>query len=392
MTGRASPTQHTEATVAERYIYIACPWTPVGGGMFKVADYLIQSQSPRAEEGFAELRPLDTRGASNAVYSLWVLTTALAKLARGRLDGHLAGVHVNMAEGLSVFRKGLVVVVGRALGLPVILHMHAAKMPLFYHSLPRPMRVLIRWVFSKATACIVLGSASQRFVVEELRVPAQRVEIVINGVPEPTVVRRRAEESQVQRVLFLGNLSQRKGVSDLLQALALPGFDRSRLEVDIAGGGDLEAYRAEARGLGIDQFVKFIGWADQRKAAELLANADVLVLPSYDEGLPLVILEALGNGVAVVCTAVGEIPGAFSDGVEACFVLPGDPVSIASGLQRVLNDPLLRQTLESNGRNIFEQRYSLARFFHGIARIHRKYIGVSGQLKDSHMPLQQSSR
>ena len=80
-----------------RYIYIACPWTPMGGGMFKVADYLIQAQASSAaiaSANAAELRPLDTRGGANALYSFWVLATALARIARGRLSGRLAGVHV----------------------------------------------------------------------------------------------------------------------------------------------------------------------------------------------------------------------------------------------------------------------------------------------------------
>ena len=72
-----------------RYIYIACPWTAKGGGMFKVADYLIQAQTRTAPVGAAELRPLDTRGGAGALYSLWVLATALLGLMRGRLSGQL---------------------------------------------------------------------------------------------------------------------------------------------------------------------------------------------------------------------------------------------------------------------------------------------------------------
>ena len=67
-----------------------------------------------------------------------------------------------------------------------------------------------------------------------------------------------------------------------------------------------------------------------------MAAADVLVLPSYDEGLPLVILEALAIAVAVVCTPVGEIPTALSNGVNAHFVKPGDVAGIAAGLHRTL--------------------------------------------------------
>jgi len=365
-----------------RYIYIACPWTPLGGGMFKVADYLIQAQassSAIASADAAELRPLDTRGGANAAYSFWVLATALARIARGRLNGRLAGVHVNMAERLSLFRKGAIIAACRALGVPVVLHLHAAQLSPFYHSLPRPLQALTRWVFSLPASCVVLGTAARRFVIEELGVAPERVDIVINGVPEPTHARRVAGDSAMQRVLFLGNLSERKGVSDLLQALALPGFDTARLEVTLAGGGDVASYEAKARQLGINGFVRFAGWSDQQQAARLMARTDVLVLPSYDEGLPLVILEALANGVAVVCSPVGEIPSVLTDGVNACFVQPGDVAGIAASLQRVLSQPEFRAALERNGRALYEEQFSIAHFFSSVAFIHQRDFGVAGR-------------
>lgn len=372
-----------------RYIYIACPWTPKGGGMFKVADYLIQAQDFSTPAHVAELRPLDTRGGGNALYSFWVLATALAKLVQGRWNGQLAGVHVNMAERLSLFRKSLVVVMSRALGLPVVLHLHAAQLHHFYASLPLALRALTRWVFSLPDSCVVLGTTARRFVIDELRVPADRVEIVINGVPEPTQARRQVGADTVQRVLFVGNLLERKGVSDLLQALSLPGFDSARLEVAVAGGGDLAALRSKARKLGVDGFVHFHGWSDQQQVAHLMACADVLVLPSYDEGLPLVILEALANGVAVVCTPVGEIPSVLTDGVTACFVQPGDVAGIAAGLQRVLQQPALRETLERNGRALYERQFSLHRFFVNVARIHHRHFGIAGQPLRTSIPEEQ---
>ncbi|HSV46612.1 MAG TPA: glycosyltransferase family 4 protein, partial [Ramlibacter sp.] len=300
-----------------RFIYIACPWTPVGGGMFKVADYLIQAQDFQTPAHAAQLRPLDTRGGGHPAFSAWVLLTAMARLLSARLQGALAGVHVNMAERLSLWRKSALVAWCRLLGIPVVLHLHAAQLHHFYAALPRPLQRLTRWVFSLPASVVVLGHASRSFVTETLGVPPERVEIVVNGVPEPQERRRRAAAGGVQRVLFVGNLSERKGVSDLLQALARPGFDPARLRVSFAGGGDVEGYEAKARALGVDRFVRFVGWADQRKVAQLMAAADVLVLPSYDEGLPLVILEALAHGMAVVCSPVGEIPAELSDGVNA---------------------------------------------------------------------------
>jgi glycosyltransferase involved in cell wall biosynthesis len=365
-----------------RYIYIAVPWAPMGGGMFKVADYLIQSQATHAPAHAAQLRPLDTRGGGSAWYSLWILLTALAKLVRGRLGGHLAGVHVNVAERLSLVRKGAIVALCRALGVPVVLHLHAAQLHHFFHSLPSPLQAMVRWIFSLPQSVVVLGTASRRFVTEELRVPGGRVEILNNGVPEPAQPREPAVPGAPRRVLFLGNLSERKGVSDLLRALTLPALRTASLEVTLAGGGDVAVYQAKAVQLGIDGFVHFEGWVDQQKVAQLMARSDVLVLPSYDEGLPLVILEALANGVAVVCTPVGEIQSVLSDGVNACFVKPGDVEGIAAGLSKVLHEPALMETLGRNGRALYEQQFSLSRFFSSVARIHQRHFGVAAQLSD----------
>lgn len=362
----------------DRYIYMACPWGPKGGGMFKVADYLIQGQSPCRSVGAAELRHLDTRGGGSATFSLLVLATALIKLVRGRISGRLCGVHVNVAERLSLFRKSAVIILSHALGMPVVLHLHAQ----LHHSYRRmwwPVQAVVRWVFSLASGCVVLGANARHFVIDELRVPPDRVDIVLNGVPEPVEVRRARRTGSAQRVLFLGNLSKLKGVSDILEALAMPELDTSRLEVIFAGGGDIPAYRAQAKDLHVDDVVRFQGWVDQHEAAQLMACADVLVLPSYVEGLPLVILEALANGVAVVCSPVGEIPSVLTDGVNACFVRPGDVRGIAACLQRLLEQPALMESLEKNGRALYDEKFSLTRFFRSVACIHQRYFGTAGE-------------
>ena len=125
-----------------RTIYIASPCTPKGGGMYKVADYLVQNQGPpQGSAQAAELRMLDTRGDGSALSSLWVLGAALGKLFQSSLQGELAGVHVNVAERLSLLRKGAVIVLSRALGVPVLLHLHAAQLHSSYPRLPRPLHL-----------------------------------------------------------------------------------------------------------------------------------------------------------------------------------------------------------------------------------------------------------
>lgn len=366
-------------------IYLACPWTPKGGGMFKVADYLVQAQSTEPESFKAAFKPLDTRGGKNAAFSFFVLITASVKVLIGRFDGSLKGVHVNMAERLSLFRKGILIAFCKLVGVPVVLHLHAAQLHHFYSNLPVFLKALTRWFFSICSHCIVLGEAAESFVVGELKLPKEKVSIVINGVPRAAVLRRQYSAQRPFRILFLGNLSERKGVSDLLNAFSsMKSSAGQRLfELHLAGGGDLQKYKALADSLGIAHFVHFEGWCDQSKASQLLASADALVLPSYDEGLPLVILEALSLGVAVVCSPVGEIPSVLTDHKNALFVQPGDVSGLSSTLVDLMDNDDLRQSLEINGLEIYEKKFSIKKFFENIAEIHQKYFGTSAAFKEA---------
>ncbi|HYF43837.1 MAG TPA: glycosyltransferase family 4 protein [Ramlibacter sp.] len=370
------PTARAEAAPGERFIYIAGPNTPMGGGMFKVAEYLVQSQQGGSDGPV--LRMLETRGGGSSLLFPLYLAKAIAQLVRAKRSGRLAGVHVNVAERMSLVRKGALIAACRMLEVPVVLHLHAAQLHHTYRALPAPAQALVRRMFAMPASCVVLGKGAADFVAHELRVPAERIEIVINGVPEPKAARRAAMPA-VPHVVFLGNLSERKGVSDLLRALNHPVLSDRQLRLTLAGGGDVEKYAALAHELGVSDRVEFKGWADPATVGRLLSQADLLVLPSYDEGLPLAILEGLAHGVAVVCTPVGEIPHVLTDGVNASFVQPGDSAGIARAIARVLADPGLREQLERNGKALHQELFSLERFSTSVARIHQRHFGTSGR-------------
>lgn len=346
--------------------------------MYKVADYLIRAQTPQASGSAARLEPLDTRGPGSALASIGVLAQAVGKLVRGRVAGKLAGVHVNMAERLSLFRKGTIVVASRALGVPVVIHLHA-QMRQFFGSLPSPLRAVTRWMFSLASGVVVIGEGARRFVTEELGVPAGRVHVVVNGVPAPGPAQAPRDDAGVQRVLFVGRLCEPKGVSDLLRALAAAPLDRTRVKLTLAGNGDIDRYRRLVRELGIEGSVEFAGWRDRDGVDALLRAADLLVLPSHDEVLPLVVLEALAHAVPVLCTPVGELPGVLRDGVDASFVPVGDVDALGRALAELLQHPELRAALGRNGRALYEHQFSMAQFFERIARIHHRHFGVSAR-------------
>ena len=360
-------------------IFIACPWTPLGGGMYKVADYLIQIQTPEkvSKDQQAVLEPLDTRGGKNALFSAYYLLKAFGQLTLAKFRGNLKGVHVNMAERLSMFRKTLIILFSKLLGFPVLLHLHAAQLHLFYEKLPSLLKSYTRWVFSKADRVAVLGFTSQKFVTETLKVDPEKIVIITNGVPSPSYERKPFSLTNGKvRIMFLGNLSERKGVSDLLEAIARSkGFSKNLAEAVFVGSGDVKGYEQKAKSLGVSGYVSFTGWAEQKVAQELMATADVLALPSYDEGLPLVILEALGNGVAVLCTPVGEIDHNLTHNKDSVFVTPGNVEEMTQVLDKLIFDSEFRNRISDNGKLLFEERYSLESFSDSVAEVHQEVFG-----------------
>lgn len=358
-------------------IYLAGPCGgTTAGGMYQVSLYLKQA-SEGLEQGAAELRLLDTRGPGHAFWSAFYILLAAMKIVRARSAGRLAGVHIHVAERLSLVRKGFLVGVCRAIGTPVILHLHAAEIEANYAALPHWSKRLVRWMFRMPDCSIALGQGAARFLAFELGVPRAQIEVVTNGVPEPMVTRAAAPSSGCFKLLFVGVLSERKGVSVLLQAMAHPKLRDLPVQLTLAGRGDIALYTTMAQELGVGDRVTFTGWATKASIDRLLAATDAFVLPSFHEGLPLAILEALALGVPTVCTPVGEIPHALEHGRSAYFVPPGEHEPLAEALVKLYQEPALRSTLSQEGLAAYRSRFSLAVFAKAIASIHVRHFAMS---------------
>ena len=154
-------------------------------------------------------------------------------------------------------------------------------------------------------------------------------------------------------LLFLGRLGDRKGVPELLAALATDEVRRRPWRAVLAGDGEVGRFRACVDQLGLNGRVEIRDWQSRQEASELLGRASILVLPSRHEALPVVILEALSFGVAVIATPVGSIPDFLRDGVDALLTPPGDPEQLAQAIITLLDNPGKRAGLAANGHRTF---------------------------------------
>lgn len=345
---------------------LASPYGAAGGGMGRIADTLADEAVRRGLP--VRFERLETRGAS-LWRSPWMMARAMARLVVAHCAEPSLLLHVHVAERGSVLRKGLLLLLARALGRPVLLHLHAARIVAFHRGLPRPLAGLLGWTFRRATLCVVLGEAMRGWMVEQGGVPPARVVMLRNGVPLLPVPPPRPGPGF--RLLFLGNLSDRKGVPELIEAVASLPF---RGEVVLAGGGEVERFRKLAAANGLQP--RFTGWLGAAAAAAELAAADVLVLPSHDEGLPLVILEALARRVAVIATPVGVIPEVLQHGRTALLVPPGDVAALAAAIAELAADPALRARLAANGHALYRRDFTASAYADRMIALYRNRCGL----------------
>ncbi len=357
-----------QSDARRRTVFVVAPAGQAGGGMGRIQADLVSLETDRS--GRLRFEAVDSRGGGRLLLSPFHLAWAMLRIVTGAARGRLALVHLNVAERGSVVRKGVLLLTAKLLGVPVLLHLHAAQMFAFYGKLPSPLRGLVGLMFRSADHCVVLGELWRRWAIEELAIPADRVTVVDNGVrcaPEP---RMPAPAGAPFRLLFLGNLQERKGLADLMRALARPEARDADLVLTVAGGGPVETYQQLAASLGLGERVRFMGWVDQATARRLLAHSDALVLPSYDEGLPLVILEAMATGVPVVCSPVGAIPEVLEDRRTALFAAPGDQAGIAAAVLDLMRDEALQGRLAAEALALYLRRFTMEAFADRISALY----------------------
>jgi glycosyltransferase involved in cell wall biosynthesis len=211
---------------------------------------------------------------------------------------------------------------------PIVLTLHGSGTAGCFEDLqvlakaPRLAGALLR------RARVVIG-VSEQLTEAARRAGARDARWIPNGVEIPADV---GEEVDPPEVLFVGRLSPEKGVKELVEVTR-------GLNVVVAGDGALRSLVPDA-----------LGFIPHDEVQGLLARAAVVVLPSHREGLPMVLLEAMAHGRAVVATPAGGIPSLVEDSVTGLLVPPGDPKALREAIERLLADTELRQRLGKAAR------------------------------------------
>ncbi|NCT83624.1 MAG: glycosyltransferase family 4 protein [Comamonadaceae bacterium] len=287
------------------------------------------------------VRYLVSHRAGSVLGRVLLFPWALAQLLAALLAGRVSLLHAHVASYGSFARKSLLLALARGFGVPTVFHLHGGHFQKFYAASPAWRQRWIRHTLRRSNRVLALSEAWREALLSI--VPEARVSVLANPVAFPPPAPERP--AVPGRVLFLGRADRSKGVFDLLTALGQARAQLPRLHLHVGGDGDLEAVRAAVAREGLDAAVTLLGWVRGAAKERELAEAEIFVLPSYDEGLPMAMLEAMARGKAVLATPVGGIPQALRDGVDGLLVAPGQPPRLAEALLRLGGDAPLRAAL-----------------------------------------------
>ncbi len=292
----------------------------------------------------------------------------LARILRGR------GVDVLHSHEFTMGVYGAAA--GALIGRPQILTMHGGTR----WAGARRRRIALRWAARRSSRLVAVSESTARFLEEHLDLPEGAVLTVVNGVPErkgsAEPVRRELHLGEDERlVLSVGNLYPVKGHDVLVRAAAELARRRPELRwrVAVAGRGEEEdELQSLAAELGIAGRLELLGY--RADVADLLAAADVFVLPSRSEGLPLALLEAMFAGLPIVASNVGGIPEVVEDGEEALLVPVEDAGALAGALERLLTDVELARDLSDRARRRARKDYSVSAMAGRYVQLYREAV------------------
>lgn len=304
------------------------PGRKVKGGISTVVDNYYKCGLDKA----VNLTYLATMEDGGKIRKLFVAVKAF--LSYSRLVKKTDIVHVHMAAQASFDRKALFIQKAKQAGKIVIIHQHAADFDkYFFEQVNEKKRARIKEIFGMASKVIVLSEEWADFFGKYV-CASEIIEVLHNGVLMPEYVK---QDYSDHNVLMLGRLGVRKGTYDLLDAIPMIKKAIPDVAFFLCGDGDVEQCKMIAKEKELEENVYFSGWVQDGEKERLLQSCSTFILPSYHEGMPMSVLEAMSYGLITVSTNAGGIPQIIEDGIDGFRIDAGDVKAIEHTLINVLN-------------------------------------------------------
>lgn len=267
--------------------------------------------------------------------NICVLLVAIVKMFWTMLfNRKIKIVHIHTSSYIAFRRTSIFVRIASWFNKVIILHVHSGAFKRYYYENKRYVKKVLR----KCDVIVALTEHWKDFFVNEAMCP--NVYVIPNVVPFHETTARSVAKGEKVRFLFLGMIEENKGIFELLNAIEHNRENwKEKCHFYIAGEGKTKTLGELIKDAHIDKLVSYEGWVKGERKEHFLSSCDVLVLPSYYEGLPMAILEAMSHGMSIIATKVGGIPEIVHDKLNGFLIRPGESKQIVKAINMVLQNP-----------------------------------------------------
>lgn len=278
---------------------------------------------------------ISTNSRRGLIPGLFNFARTLVALPFIRLFRPYTTLDIHGANGKSWARKRLIINLGHLLGYKIVFHMHGGELRKYVAAKGTEHYMKC---FKKCHHVVFLTDAWTKYAQDVLG--CTNAVTLMNIVPTPTMAKQPRAEGAPISLVYLGYIYKEKGVFDLLDVIA-NNRDRwlGHLTLTIGGQWNEDRVLNFIKDNDLGGIVKFVGWVSGDDKATILSKTDILILPSYYEGLPISILEAMSYAMPVITTPVGGIPEVVTDGVEGTLFTPGDKAAMTRAIDRYIECP-----------------------------------------------------
>jgi len=308
----------------------------------------------------------------HAVIALLLFARACLLLGYYLLFYRVGLVHLHMASRGSYTRKALLMRLGKAFGAKIVIHLHGGEFAGFFQSeCSLKQQRHIRASFDLADRVIVLSSTWLDWVNTTLLTGQKKAQVIYNAVEEPGAT---GKKQTSENILCLGRLSHKKGTGDLIAAFGKIANRYPDSRLILGGDGDIKRYQHQAKALGVQDRVEFLGWVAGKDKHRQLVEACIYVLPSYHEGFPMGVLEAMSAEVAVIASRVGGIPDAIEHAREGILIDAGDIDALGDALELLLSDAGLRSRYTRAAKQKYQQNFTAKIMLGQLDHLYRELL------------------
>lgn len=280
-------------------------------------------------------------------------------------------IHVNVASDSSYYRKSFFIKAAKILGKKIVIHQHGGNFEEFYYKqLNDKGRSKLKRIFSMGNVFLVLSPEWKKIFSEIVDV--NKIIVFPNSIKVPPIGEKKYGQ---HKLLFLGRICKEKGIGELFEVL--PQLIEKYPDIQVYLGGIWEDKELEKTAGSYSKNVTFLGWVSGEDKNKYLELCDIFVLPTYFEGQPVSVLEAMACSCAVVASDTGGIPQMIEDGQTGILIEPKNPGSLAEGLFKVLEDVDFCRRLGENAYEKVKAEFSIENSMDKLLEIYRKVLGFT---------------